>query len=59
MGERIGYQRVSTVDQNTDRQLDGVAVTALIEIPQVCSLKFPTCGRGSVYRLAGASGGSS
>src|SRR3954468_3724448 len=24
MGERIGYQRVSTVDQNTDRQLDGV-----------------------------------
>ncbi|WP_078344303.1 recombinase family protein [Mycobacteroides chelonae] len=26
MGERVGYQRVSTVDQNTDRQLDGVAV---------------------------------
>ena len=26
MGQRIGYQRVSTVDQNTDRQLDGVAV---------------------------------
>ena len=24
MGERIGYQRVSTVDQNTVRQLDGV-----------------------------------
>jgi DNA invertase Pin-like site-specific DNA recombinase len=24
MGERIGYQRVSTVDQNTDRQLEGV-----------------------------------
>ena len=24
MGERIGYQRVSTVDQTTDRQLDGV-----------------------------------
>lgn len=24
MGQRIGYQRVSTVDQNTDRQLDGV-----------------------------------
>jgi DNA invertase Pin-like site-specific DNA recombinase len=24
MGERIGYQRVSTIDQNTDRQLDGV-----------------------------------
>lgn len=24
MGERIGYQRVSTVDQNTARQLDGV-----------------------------------
>jgi DNA invertase Pin-like site-specific DNA recombinase len=26
MGERVGYQRVSTVDQNTVRQLDGVAV---------------------------------
>ncbi|SKG55926.1 site-specific recombinase PinR [Mycobacteroides abscessus subsp. bolletii] len=26
MGERVGYQRVSTVDQNTDRQLDGIAV---------------------------------
>ena len=24
MGQHIGYQRVSTVDQNTDRQLDGV-----------------------------------
>lgn len=24
MGERIGYQRVSTADQNTERQLDGV-----------------------------------
>lgn len=24
MGERVGYQRVSTVDQNTARQLDGV-----------------------------------
>lgn len=29
MGERVGYQRVSTVDQNTDRQLDGVAVDKL------------------------------
>src|ERR1700739_4006299 len=26
MGQRIGYQRVSTVDQNTDRQLDGVGL---------------------------------
>ncbi|OCB56186.1 transposase [Mycobacterium vulneris] len=26
MGERIGYQRVSTTDQNTERQLDGIAV---------------------------------
>ena len=26
MGQRVGYLRVSTVDQNTDRQLDGVAV---------------------------------
>lgn len=24
MSQRVGYQRVSTVDQNTDRQLDGV-----------------------------------
>jgi DNA invertase Pin-like site-specific DNA recombinase len=24
MGQRIGYLRVSTVDQNTDRQLDGI-----------------------------------
>jgi DNA invertase Pin-like site-specific DNA recombinase len=24
VGQRIGYRRVSTVDQNTDRQLDGV-----------------------------------
>jgi DNA invertase Pin-like site-specific DNA recombinase len=26
MGQRVGYQRVSTVDQNTERQLDGVGV---------------------------------
>lgn len=26
MGQRIGYQRVSSVEQNTDRQLDGVVV---------------------------------
>lgn len=26
MSQRIGYQRVSTIDQNTERQLDGVAV---------------------------------
>lgn len=26
MGQRVGYQRVSTVDQNTDRQLDCVDV---------------------------------
>lgn len=24
MGQRVGYQRVSTIDQNTDRQLDGI-----------------------------------
>ena len=24
MGQRVGYQRVSTVDQNTARQLDGI-----------------------------------
>jgi DNA invertase Pin-like site-specific DNA recombinase len=29
MGQRIGYQRVSTVDQNTDRQLDGVELDKL------------------------------
>lgn len=26
MGERVGYQRVSTLDQNTERQLDGITV---------------------------------
>lgn len=26
MGERVGYQRVSTLDQNPERQLDGIAV---------------------------------
>jgi DNA invertase Pin-like site-specific DNA recombinase len=25
-GQRIGYKRVSTLDQNTARQLDGVAL---------------------------------
>ena len=24
MSQRVGYQRVSTIDQNTDRQLNGV-----------------------------------
>jgi DNA invertase Pin-like site-specific DNA recombinase len=26
MGQRVGYLRVSTIDQNTERQLDGVAL---------------------------------
>ena len=30
-GQRIGYKRVSTVDQNTGRQLDGVAVGKVFE----------------------------
>jgi DNA invertase Pin-like site-specific DNA recombinase len=30
-GQRIGYKRVSTVDQNTMRQLDGVAVDEVFE----------------------------
>ncbi|MDR3575044.1 MAG: recombinase family protein [Anaerolineaceae bacterium] len=30
-GQRIGYKRVSTVDQNTGRQLDGVAVGKTFE----------------------------
>ena len=30
-GQRIGYKRVSTVDQNTARQLDGVAVGKVFE----------------------------
>ena len=30
-GQRIGYKRVSTVDQNTQRQLDGIAVDKVFE----------------------------
>lgn len=30
-GQRIGYKRVSTVDQNTSRQLDGVQVDRVFE----------------------------
>jgi DNA invertase Pin-like site-specific DNA recombinase len=30
-GHRIGYRRVSTVDQNTARQLDGVLVDKVFE----------------------------
>jgi DNA invertase Pin-like site-specific DNA recombinase len=30
-GQRIGYKRVSTVDQNTMRQLEGVAVDEVFE----------------------------
>ena len=32
---------------------------ALIESPQVCSAKFPTCEQRSVYRLTSAGGGAS
>lgn len=31
MGQRIGYRRVSTVDQNTDRQLDNVVLDRVFE----------------------------
>ena len=31
MGERVGYLRVSTADQNTERQLDGVPVDRVFE----------------------------
>ena len=30
-GHRIGYRRVSTIDQNTARQLDGLAIDTLFE----------------------------
>jgi hypothetical protein len=30
-GQRIGYKRVSTVDQNTLRQLEGVVVDEVFE----------------------------
>ena len=30
-GQRIGYKRVSTVDQNTTRQLEGVTVDEVFE----------------------------
>ena len=26
LGQRIGYRRVSTLDQNTERQLEGIEV---------------------------------
>lgn len=31
LGQRVGYRRVSTIDQNTERQLEGVAVDRLFE----------------------------
>jgi len=31
VGERVGYLRVSTADQNTERQLDGVPVDRVFE----------------------------
>lgn len=31
MGKRVGYKRVSTTDQNTDRQLEGVKIDKLFE----------------------------
>jgi hypothetical protein len=37
---------------------DDAVVIALIESPQVCSPKFPTCEQRSVYRLASAGGGA-
>jgi DNA invertase Pin-like site-specific DNA recombinase len=30
-GQRIGYRRVSTIDQNTARQLDGVPADKVFE----------------------------
>ena len=30
-GQKIGYVRVSTVDQNTERQLDGLTLNAVFE----------------------------
>ena len=32
-GQRIGYIRVSTLDQHTERQLDGIEVNKTSEIP--------------------------
>jgi len=30
-GQRIGYKRASTIEQSTDRQLDGIAVNKVFE----------------------------
>jgi len=43
-------------DQSYYQLLD--SMIALIESPQVCSPKLPTCKRWSVYRLAGSCSGS-
>jgi DNA invertase Pin-like site-specific DNA recombinase len=39
-GQKIGYKRVSTIDQNTARQLDGVPLDKLFE--DKASGKTPT-----------------
>jgi DNA invertase Pin-like site-specific DNA recombinase len=56
-GKRIGYKRVSTTDQNTARQLDGIAVDEIFEDkasgkdtarPQLgAAIKF--CRKGDVF----------
>ncbi|MGO9926052.1 MAG: hypothetical protein ACLPLP_07895, partial [Mycobacterium sp.] len=50
----IGFQTPLFQNPNHSRRV----VIALVESPQVCSLKFLTCERGSVYRLAGCGGGA-
>jgi hypothetical protein len=62
----MSYREVSVIEVReilrlwlAGRGLREVArLTALGESPQVCSLKFPTCERLSVYRLAGSGGGA-
>jgi len=47
-GQRVGYTRVSSLDQNADRQLDGVALTG-------CS---PTAPRAEAVTCSGTWRGS-
>lgn len=50
MGQRVGYQRVSTADQNTERQLDGVKVDKMFtDMASGKDTNRPELGRALEY----------